>query len=81
MMATSLTVDQAVAELAGAHLIVELVLGRAQVAQVLGRPRSLRDVSILFFASATLHYKSPPLQRHAHLHHCSPGKKQQRELL
>lgn len=71
---TSLTVDGAVAELTRAHLIVELVLGRAEVAQVLGRPRSLRDVNVLLFASATLHDKPPPLQRHEGLGHCSTSK-------
>lgn len=62
------------AELARAHLIVELVLGRAEVTQVLGRPRSLRDVDVLLFASATLHYKLPPLQRHAGVDYCGTNK-------
>lgn len=50
------------AELPGAHLVVELVLGGAEVTQIFGYLRSLGDKDVLLFADAALHHKFPPLQ-------------------
>lgn len=52
------------AELAGAHLIVELVLGRTEVTQIFGYLRSLCDEGVLLFADAALYHKFTPLQEH-----------------
>ena len=50
------------AELARVHLVVELVLGRAEVAQVLGHLRPLGDKDVLLLATSTLDHKFTPLQ-------------------
>ena len=52
-------------ELARAHLVVELVLGGAQVTQILGYLRPFCDEDVLLLAATALYDKFMPLKGQA----------------
>lgn len=58
------TWDQALGELTGVHFVVELVLGRTQVAQIFGYFGSLRDEGVLLLAQPAFHCKPTALVEH-----------------